>query len=253
MASRLIVPTAWPLLGALGACTTPVAVDLDEPGASEALAVLERGGVAAEVSNRASGRVIEVGRSDAERALAALQKHSERRPSPSLLAALGPPSIVPSRLSEQARISAGLAGEVERTLAGLEGVRSARVHFVLPERSPLAGKPAAAPKATVHVLEEPHAGRVSQDSVRRMVAGAVSGLDPIAIDVLVTAAPGAHESEQPQLARVGPITTTRDGLFATRLFVGAAIAINLSLLCLLMFLWRRAHRRPSRAGEEPTV
>jgi type III secretory pathway lipoprotein EscJ len=243
------VPRRWAgavLAGLLAtaACTVPVATNLDEERATDALSALRRAGIAAETrpATVGPGTTVEVPRSDGERALAIVARAPS--PSPTLAEALGEPALVPSRASETARIARGLAGELERTLAGFDGVAAARVHIALPEGSPLA--PAAnrerTARASVVLARRAGAGPIDEDAVRRIVAGAVAGIGAGDI-ALVVDGPPVTEPRPPDLARVGPITTTRGSLPALRAAVAVAVLVNLGLVALLVTIWIRSARR----------
>src|SRR3954452_10563866 len=127
---------------ALAGCSAPVVAGLDEGDASLAVVALEQSGVSSEKERdpdkEGAFRVL-VARDDASAALAVLAEEGlPPRQAPGVLDALGKGSMVPSRLSEQARLVTGTSDELERTLRGLDGVLSARVHLGVPARDALA-------------------------------------------------------------------------------------------------------------------
>ena len=54
-----------------------------------------------------------------------------------MLDAVGKGSLVPSEAAEHAQLVAAIAGELERSLEGIDGVLTARVHLNVPAPSPL--------------------------------------------------------------------------------------------------------------------
>src|SRR6185436_18217123 len=102
-----------------------------------------------------------------------------------ILEALGKGSVVPSRAAEHARVVTGTGDELERSLRGLDGVLSARVHLGVPAHDPLALEEKA-PVATASVLIR-HRGAtppIAAGEVQRLVSGAVSGLAPDQVSVV---------------------------------------------------------------------
>ena len=126
-------------------CSVPIATDLEEASANRVVVALEEHGVAAkkQVDPATEGRwQVIVARDDASSAARVLKSEELPAPgSPGLLEALGKGSIVPSRTSEQARVVAGTAGELERSLRGI-GVYGA------PARSYVRKKRSTSPRAS---------------------------------------------------------------------------------------------------------
>ncbi len=90
-----------------------------------------------------------------------------------------------SEFVEQVQYLRALEGELSRTLSDLDGVESARVHLVLPERRLLGGQDERARASIVVAMA---GGRqLRDDQVRgivHLVAGSVRGLDPGQVTVL---------------------------------------------------------------------
>lgn len=247
-AARFGACSAWVLLCG---CSVPVAAGLDENDANQAVVALERYGIASEKERdpekEAAYRVL-VSRDDASPAVGLLaQENLPPRATPGVLAALGQGSMVPSRLSEQAKLVTGTSGELERSLLSLDGVVSARVHLAVPPRDPLA-LGAVSPPTTASVLLR-HRGSappIAAGDVQRLVAGAVAGLAPEQVSVVLSLAPPLARPKERELARVGPLTLARSSVTPLRLIIGAAVLLNVVLLGVVLALWTRMRRSEGR-------
>jgi type III secretion protein J len=248
-------------LSLVGGCSVAIADNLDEHDANQAVLLLERADIAAEKEQdtQHEGRFrIEVTKSDAESAVALLaEENLPPRAAPGVLEALGHESIVSSRLAEQARWTAGVAGDLERSLRGLDGVLSARVHLAVPPPA-VFGSDENPPKPSASVLMR-HRGAtppVATEEVQRLVAGAVPGLSPEQVNVVLVSSPAVRVAKQ-GLAHFGPIAVTRGSVAALRGFFTASLALNAALAAAVVALWLRVRRTgavtrsssPSRAPQ----
>jgi type III secretion protein J len=235
---------------ALDACTIPVASDLDEAAANRVVAALGRNGVAAdkERDTEHEGRFsVDVGRGDASFALAVMAREElPPRSSPGWSDALGKSSLIPSRADERARLLMLTAGELERTLLGIEEVISARVHLALPERDALVVDAARPPTASVLLKHGGATPPLSVLEVQRLVAGAVPGLDPSSVMVVTKAVAQPVDRKGTELVRLGPLTTTRSSLPYLRWMIACVATLNACMVALLFALWLRG-RRSARA------
>jgi type III secretion protein J len=235
-------------------CAVPVVGGLDEGDASQVVVALEQGGIGAEKERdpdkEGAFRVV-VARDDASTALTVLAEEGlPPRQAPGVLDALGRGSMVPSRMAEQARLVTGTSDELERSLRGLDGVLSARVHLGVPTHDPLAIDEQA-PPATASVLIR-HRGAtppVVASDVQRLVSGAVPGLRPEQVTVVMLPAPARARPSERQLARVGPLTVTRSSLLGLRALIGVAVLVNAVLLACVLGLWARLRRAESTLAE----
>lgn len=239
-------------------CSVPVASNLSESDANRVVVALENKGVAADKEadpeHEGSYRVL-VARDSASGAVAVLAQESlPRPPSPGLLDALGAGGIVPSRLSEHAKLVAGTAGELEQSLLGIDGVLSARVHLALAPADAL-DLEHERPPVTASVLLR-HQGAtppIASGEVQRLVAGAVPGLKPDHVTVVTAPSPLQKRAPEREFARFGPLTVARGSLGSLRLVVLGIALVNLVLLGLLLMAWskwRRAeHAASSRLGD----
>jgi type III secretion protein J len=210
------------------ACTREVAAGLDESEANRGIVALARAGVDAEkvADPQTEGRFrLVVGRDDATGAIAVLA--GEEIPRVRAGAAKDAP-LVASPEAERASRVVATAQSIERTLSSIDGVLDARVHLDVPAIDPLANaiaEGANAPHATASVLVR-HRGPnppIGIDEVKRLVAGAISGLAPDAVAVVTVSVPLPTTSADRQLAWVGPIGVSRGSLPAFRAIAAAML------------------------------
>jgi type III secretion protein J len=242
---RAIVLAVASVLAA--ACSVPVAAELDEGDASDAVVALEKGGVASEKERdpEHEGRYrVVVSRDDAPTALRVLSAEGlPPKAAPGVLDALGKGSLVPSRLAEHVKVVTGTSGDLERSLRAIDGVVSARVHLAVPPRDPLTlGE--QAPRATASVLIR-HQGPtppLAAFDVQRLVAGAVPGLSADNVSIVMAVAPAPGRSPARELSRLGPVTVTRSSMAPLRGMIAVAVLSNVVLLGCLLLLWARVRR-----------
>jgi type III secretion protein J len=237
-----------------GGCSVPIASGLEETDANRVVVALEESGIAAdkEADPGVEGhfRVLVV-RDDAAGAASVLQQENLPPPrDPGVLDALGESSLVPSRTAEQAKLIAGTAGDLERSLRAVDGILSARVHLAVPPRDAFSAEDKTA-GATASVLLRFRGATppISQKDVQNLVAGGVNGLDPEKVSVVMTPAPTSSRPLDRGLSRLGPVTVTRSSLTPLRWLVGGVALVNLVLIGLLLALWSRV-RRTQAALEE---
>jgi type III secretion protein J len=233
------------------ACAVPVATSLEESDANRVVTALERNGVAADKKPDPDneGRFsIEVGRGDASFAISVMTREElPPRRSPGLLDAVGKGSLVPGRGDEQAKLTAGIAGELQRTLMGLDGVIDARVHLALPRRDPLqTGLTDPPPSAAVLLKYRSATPPLSADEISRLVAGAVPGLDSARVTVVSKAVETDVSRKGTELVLLGPLTTTRSSLPYLRWMIGGVAALNACMVALLIALWLRMRRATTK-------
>jgi type III secretion protein J len=234
---------------AAAGCSANILHGVDERSANEATAALERAGIGAEkLSDEGAPAgcgatyTIRVSHADGTRAVDLLRAlglpHDRRR---GFAETYGQPSLIPTPSEERARYVDALAGEIERTLESADGVVSARVHLVLEETDPLAAdaKPRGTARAAVLLKARPGTAPFSDGDIQKLVAGSVSGLEPAAVSVVMTAAADPTGAAAASLAALGPLRITP----GTRPLLLAALVAGLALLALLATLLLLTARR----------
>jgi type III secretion protein J len=245
------------VLLALVACSVPVASDLDDLEANRVFVALSRLNIDAtkEPDPTADGKWrVDVARDDVPRALSAMREEQlPRRAPPGVLDSIGKGALVPSDAAEHAQLMAGVAGDLERTIEGVDGILSARVHLSVPPASSL--REAIPARATAGVLIE-HRGAtppLSADSVQRLVAGGVAGL--LATDVavvMVARSTPTSAAETGALAHIGPIAVARASMRQLQAALVLLVAVVAVLAIATLLLYSRLSRaRAALARDAP--
>jgi type III secretion protein J len=235
-----------PLLLTMTGCSVPVAGALDDSEANQVVVALERATVDAmkEVDPQAEGKWrVTVARDDVPHALAVMRDEElPRARPPGVLDAVGKGALVPSEAAEHAQLVAGLEGDLERTLEGVDGVLRARVHLSVPARSALRDE--TPQRGTASVLLE-HRGStppLSADSVQRLVAGAVAGMLPTDVNVVLVSRAAPPASTGGELGHVGPIAVARTSLHELQAALVALVALVAALAGATLVLYARLAR-----------
>ena len=240
---RVLVFTA--LLVAAG-CDVALQHGLDETSANEVVSALERAGIdARKVKDEGAeaGFKVNVAGSDGPRAMELMRSLGLPRVTrPGVAEMYSQASLVPSATEERARFLKALSNDIERTLESIEGVVKARVHIVPAESDILSadGKPKI--PASASVLIKTRASPVvylKPNEVQKIVSGAVSGLDPNAVSVVVTLAPEFTGANAPTMSQFGPIKVSH----SSRLVLASAFAALLGLVAILAMVLLFTARR----------
>ena len=234
------------------ACNVPVAANLDEDDANKIILALDRANVDStkEVDPQAEGKVrVVVARDDVPRALSAMRDEELPRPRPvGVLDAMDKGALVPSQAAEHAQYVAGLSGDLERTLQGVDGVLDARVHLNVPAPDPLRDGPPARASASVLVEHRGSAPPITTEAVQKLIAGGVGGLAvaDVAVVMVSRAAPAARG--EAQLSHVGPIAVARGSVRPLQAALGVLVLLVALLATAALALYVRLGR--ARAANE---
>jgi type III secretion protein J len=230
----------------LAGCGVPVAGGLEEGDANRIVAALDRANIEAtkESDPTVEGKFrITVMKDDAQQAILAMQSEGlPRARAPGVLDAVDKGALVPSAAQEQAQLVAGMAGDLERTLEGVDGVLSARVHLNVSPIDPLAGS--APPKTTASVLIE-HRGvtpPLTEAAIARLVAGGVRGLQPADVAVVMVAHPAAPHANGSEMGHVGPIAVAHASMRLLQVALGVLVALVGALGIATLVLFSRVKR-----------
>jgi len=240
---------------ALTGCGVELEHNLDERQANEVASVLESSGIAADKAvedGNANAYKIVVARSEAGRAFSLLEARDlPKRSLRGLSDTFAGGTLLPSPVEDRARYGAALAAELERSLEEIPGVVSARVHLALPPEEPLVGDAAhARPTASV-LLKTSQKLALADADIRRLVAGAVTGLQSADVGVVVAA--GTIEPGAAPLDRVGPLRVAHESRALTAALATSGLAVILLLSLALVFAALRLGqlRRRLRDLERP--
>jgi type III secretion protein J len=253
---RLPALTRIVFAASLLGCTVPVAAALDEADANRVVVALDQAGIDAskesDPGTENKFRVL-VSRDEISRALATLHEEELPRAKPrQLLDATGSSPLLPSQASEHAQIVAGLSGELEKTLSGLDGVLTARVHLSIPAREPLHDGPPARPTGSVLVEYRGTASPISTDSVQKLVAGGAPGLAPSDVAVVLLARPARPALVRSDLARVGPMTVARGSVLTLKVLLSTLTLLVVALAGATLALWTQRIRLRREATALPS-
>lgn len=187
------------LCGALAACGSNSVLfnKLSQDEGNEIYSALLEAGIPAEKSTAKEGITISVPKALSSEALKVLNtKGLPRDKKTSIGEVFKKDSMISSPLEERARYLYALSQELEQTLMRIDGVLSARVHIVLPERS-TPGEPLSPSSAAVFV-------KYAQESsfpayiprVRELVFKSIPGIIGTAdTSITVAALPSEHLQE----------------------------------------------------------
>ncbi|HSW06935.1 type III secretion system inner membrane ring lipoprotein SctJ [Aquabacterium sp.] len=152
--------------------------------------------------------------------------------------------LISSPLEERARYVFALSQELSGTLSRLDGVLVARVHVVLPERSP-AGEETTPSSAAVFIKHQPDANLDTvQPQIRRLVSHAIPGLTGDRVSLVLV--PAAAE---PQAAAPVAAAAERGDMWRTAALLLGVLAVlllaGLGALAWQQGLLRRLLRTPA--------
>jgi len=149
--------------------------------------------------------------------------------------------FVSSPLEERARLMHAMSQEIANTIANIDGVVTARVHLVMPERNPLVDKPQPA-AASVFIKHRPDKNLSAQTSqIKALVVNSIEGLAYDNVTVALFPADGLTREPAPASSAVG---ANAAALLVPLLAGGAAGALALGGGGLL---WWRRRRAPAVA------
>lgn len=238
--SAAVLGLCWILSG----CQETLYSGLSEPEANLMRQTLMQRGIDASKRVGDDGKhALEIDRADVTRALQVLQAAGlPRNKFASTIEVLKTDALVASPAEDRARLSYALSQELASTLSAIDGVVTARVHLVLPDRPALAISKSAAPSASVFIKHRPGYNlQASVMSVRQLVARSVEGLAPEQVSVVMW--PAEREEALPEGVpqRAAPAQPWLQPL----LLVLAAAA------GLLGGLWLQGRHLPVPAGASP--
>lgn len=201
MKTKILIHLMGTLLGTLFflnlivGCNTEIHHGLEEDQANEIVTVLRKSGIKAE-KEKEKGRkpkfTVLVPKEEAAKAFSILTAHNlPKKQRKGVYELFGKSSLVPTSTEEHMKKVYATASELAKTLEKMEGVLDARVHLVLPKKDFLEdeNKKKEKPRASVFLKVVPHGAPATVPQVQGLVAGAVAGLDPNLVSVLIQ--PGA--------------------------------------------------------------
>jgi type III secretion protein J len=150
---------------------------LSERQANEMVAVLRSAGIEADKQSHEGKFSVLTSRGDFSQAVRTLNAQGYPRETfDSMGKVFKREGFVSSPLEERARLMHAMSQEISNTIANIDGVITARVHLVVPERNPLVDKvqPAAAAVFIKHRPDRNLAAQTSQ--IKALVVNSIEGL-----------------------------------------------------------------------------
>ena len=244
IASRRLVTTAAAALLVLlvGCSKQEVYSQLSERQANEMVAVLRSAGIDAEKQAHEGQFTVLTGKGEFANAVRTLNAQGYPRESfDSMGKVFKREGFVSSPLEERARLMHAMSQEIANTIANIDGVVTARVHLVMPERNPLVDKPQPA-AASVFIKHRPDKNLSAQTSqIKALVVNSIEGLAYDNVTVALFPADGLTREPAPASSAVG---ANAAALLVPLLAGGAAGALALGGGGLL---WWRRRRAPAVA------
>jgi type III secretion protein J len=179
---------------------------LSERQANEMVAVLRSAGIEAEKKAQEGKFSVLTSKGDFSQAVRTLNAQGYPRETfDSMGKVFKREGFVSSPLEERARLMYAMSQEISNTIADIDGVVTARVHLVVPERNPLLDKPqpAAAAVFIKHRPERNLSGQISQ--IKALVVNSIEGLSYDNVTVALFPAEGMPaEPSAPSGSTVAP-------------------------------------------------
>jgi type III secretion protein J len=235
-------------------CQAELASGLSENDANAMIVALDRAGIGAtketEAGSDPPAYVVRVGPDDVADALAVVRAEGlPRSVEPGVAEVFGEGSLVPTPTEERARFVAATSGEIARSIESIDGVLDARVHIALADTSSLVfDAPRPPPRASVLVRYRGDVAPYDESAVRRLVAGAVDGLDEASIAVVGVATPAAPPVSE-RMTHLGPISVTRGSATTLKLVLGGMLGSNLVLAAVLAVVLTRRRQKAEADAE----
>ncbi|MBI2895423.1 MAG: secretion protein [Deltaproteobacteria bacterium] len=251
---------AFAALAGPGCEQVTVQAGLDERSANEIALVLDEGGIASrkepEAAAAGGGRTwaVTVVPADSGRAFQLLSDRGlPRAAPPGFDEILRNQSLIPTSGEERARHVHALSGELARTFESVRGILEARVHLALPEPVLLEveGAPPQAVRASVLLKVSEADPPIPVDDARRLVAGAVPGLEAQAVTVVVVRQPAPPRPVADGLVTVAGVRVAPSSVGTIRSLLGAAVGLDVLLAAGLVMMavrrWRDLRQRKEPA------
>jgi type III secretion protein J len=243
---RMVARAAVIGLLALTGCKADVYTKLSERDANDMIVVLHRKGIdASRVVAKDGTNTLQVPSESVAAAVEALRAEGFPRQSfTNLGQVFKGGGLVASPLEEQARYIFALSEELSKTLSEIDGVRSARVHVVLPKNDLL--KQGVTPSSASVFVRYDARSRVSllTPQIKQLVAGSIEGLSYDKVSVVFVPVERRVDSPSTPGVAAPPANT-----LAQR---GISLVLGLALAGIAVALvWRRrASLKPPLASSD---
>jgi type III secretion protein J len=244
----------------LAGCSSELYTKLSEPDANEMLSVLLANNINAEKQPGAEGSFTLVVKDDEVlKALDVLRNAGLPRASRENMGQVFAKSgIVSSPFEERIRYIYALGEDVATTLQQIDGVLTARVHIVMPEKAEL-GQEVKPSSAAVFIKQRPN---VDLDflvpQIRRLVSNAIEGVTFDNVTVVLVEAmdtpPAANGRDAPEMEQILPgVTISSSSASSLWMWIGVAgfvVVILIAGVAALAYLLLRKNGKAGIVGKE---
>ncbi|MBN2430370.1 MAG: hypothetical protein JXQ27_02795 [Acidobacteria bacterium] len=221
------------------ACDANLASDLSETEVQEAIVVLQQYGIHAKKEKVGEGKEavynLLVPSDQITQANQILGKYQLPRKKPKGFEEVFSESgLIPTATEEKAKYLLALQGEISRTLETVDGVVSARVHIVIPEKDPLEEQMQAQASAGVFIKYRGEHQPLTNEEIKQIVSHSVDELEQANVAVVIKKI-HLDDSDIPDLGQSqgGFLTTDR-----AKIIVPVLAGICIILAAILVFLLR---------------
>jgi type III secretion protein J len=250
---HLVLAAPCALLLLLGGCSNQeLYSQLSERQANEMVALLRSAGIDADKQSQEGHFSVLTSRGDFSLAVRTLNAQGYPRETfDSMGKVFKREGFVSSPLEERARLVHAMSQEISNTIANIDGVVTARVHLVMPERNPLVDKlqPASASVFIKHRPDVDLSGQVAK--IKALVVNSMEGLPYDNVTVALFPA----ERFAPESAKAAPAVPAAPGTRRTQL---DAPLLSGTIVGALAFaggalLWWRRRSGSSAAAAQPAL
>lgn len=238
------------LLALLAGCSNQELYgQLSERQANEMVAVLQSAGIEAEKKTQDGKFAVLTASRHFPQAVRALSAQGYPRESYDTMGKVfKKEGFVSSPLEERARLLHALSQEISNTISSIDGVVTARVHLVVPEKHPLVDKvqPAAAAVFIKHRPDRDLSGQVTQ--IKALVVNSIEGLAYENVTVALFPAESVPANEMPR--KPGELPADRQLTVGAPMMLGG-VGGSFALAGGGLLWWRR--RVPSASTPTPAL
>jgi len=238
MMTRHLLKTLFALLWVISTAgcngDTVLNSQLEENEANEIIATLNKNNISTRKLSEKNGIAIAINKSDIEDAVLILNAAGlPRKEKTNLGAVFHKSGMISSPMEERARYIYALSQEVESTLLQIDGVVTARVHVVLPERI-AAGEPVQPASVSVFIKYQPSLDPDNVEyRIRNLVSKSIPGITEKNSDnIAITFFPAQHYERKLSFLEVGVFKFTYNQLNIFAWF--ALCSLLLFIACYLL-------------------